>query len=158
FSCAYPQTAMASTPEMVSEVQKLWVHKGKGSYPPTQRLLIAQAFEKYWTSFLVRIPRLSPAEQAWIDQEVRSQSSERLNAIWQRTEYAKYSLVNHATRCKDIFRKLQSHIGSESAEAYLWVKSLQCHMNEDANLARHLQRLNLMQQRYDESFHIALFS
>ena len=156
-TCVVQDRAVASTREISAEVQNVLAYKGKGGYPPTQRRLIAQSFEKYWASFLARIPRLSPSEHAWIEQEVKSGSSERLFAIWPRVEYSKYQLVQHATGCVDIFRKLQSHIGSHPAEAYLWVKSLNCHRDADG-LARLLRRLDLMQERVDQSFYIAMMS
>ena len=148
--------AFASTEEIAFSINELLVGKPKGHFNSEQRAAVAKSLEKYWESFLSRIPRLSPSEYSWVEQELKSVSPERSPTIYARTEYSKYQLTQHATDCRNIFQRLSTNVSSPRVETYLWVKSLNCHIDIDSNLAQHLQRLDLILQRYDASFYIAV--
>ncbi|WP_146140175.1 hypothetical protein [Alsobacter soli] len=114
---------------------KLTIEGGqfRKSYSVQDRQALAGALARYWQSFQERVPRISPAERAWIEGETNSNSSERLAKVLNSTEWNLSELAETAENCAKAYKELATDIGANSKrEALRWVRTLRCY-NEDVS-------------------------
>lgn len=93
------------------------------------RRRFAVAIEAYWANFNARIPRLSPKEQEWIEEELAAQG-DRLNRALNSKEYALRFLNRHTDLCLDTIRNVIGTFETEKsrqAEMFYWVKMINCY-------------------------------
>lgn len=152
--------AIGSTFELQAAVtRQIWDNgRNKNEYSVEERRQLAQSFLDYWTSFDNRIPRLSPAERQWVEQELNSGSGERLTALFNRREYGIWTLQHHVPDCRKAYTELIPNIGvNPKLEALSWARSVGCYTNrrlgEDLRLAG-LQR----NDRVDGPFVMQMFT
>lgn len=134
--------AWASTPELAEAVNRAIPWNARNT-TPAQRKDVALALLRYWTSFLDRIPRLSPAEAEWLSGELRSTDRNRLMATFERREYALREIIRLATNCEKIYGIIsETKYGDPRQEAASWVSSIECTRNH-AELLGQLRRANV---------------
>ncbi len=93
------------------------------------RRRFAQAIEAYWKDFDARIPRLSPQEREWLEEEIRS-SEKRLLRATESPEFAIWKLNQRMETCLGTIRKVLNAMANEAArqfEMYYWPKMVNCY-------------------------------
>lgn len=148
-------SARASTLELVAAVNAT-MHHSDERLGPEARLAIARALLDYWQSFSSRLPRLSPAENAWVNNEKGSGNGERVTAILGRREGALWVLAQTADACVGIYRSLVQP-GTGQSDTHLWVQSLNCYI-VGPDLAKYLEIAGLSNGRYDGPVNVAWFA
>jgi hypothetical protein len=126
----FPANAESRNPEADALREVLRAKRANESTnDPEWRASLAVALRRYCESVLVQVPRNTPQEDRWVDEELndlRPDSSnwdQRMARIENSLEHARKSLRNVLSECSSIAGKL---IGpktrSPAAEALLWVR------------------------------------
>lgn len=150
-----PPSAQASTLELAAAVNGT-MQPSNQRLGPEGRLATARAFLAYWQSFSSRLPRLSPAELALVNDEKGSGDGDRVAAILNRREGALWVLATTADACTAIYSALVQP-GNGQSDTHLWVQSLNCYI-VGPDLARYLQISGLSNGRYDGPVNVAWFA
>lgn len=93
------------------------------------RQQFASAILDYWKDFDTRVPRLSPAEQEWIVNEL-SGSGDRLQRAINSREFALRSLNGHADQCIETAQMVLETYEVElrrELEMYHWLQMVNCY-------------------------------
>jgi hypothetical protein len=118
---------------------------------PDQRTQLVDDMFAYWSSFNQRVPRLSPADTTWVENEMQTTDHGRVRRILSSPQYALRSVVHHVELCLDLLNKLRPAIGGNKAtELYMWLKVSQCYT--DTDLPIYLRRANLSNGEVDGEF------
>lgn len=153
--------AMAPTMAFASTEEKLAALTGAVTAPGTEigverRREFIDAGVAYWQDFSSRIPRNSPTEAKWVEDEIASGAYDRISRSAGSPQYALKRLVEIAESCVESHGLLQRHVGGEkSDELYLWLKAVPCY--EGNEVVEHLRRAGLSDGTYDGSFKMATF-
>lgn len=119
-----------------------------------QRSETAAAIKGYWEDFSSRVPRLSPAEEAWLNTEL-AQTENRMNRALESREFALSFVIRHVESCLEntsgILDAINHNISSE-LEMFFWVKLLNCY-NEIDDVRIYLHRAGLSDGRWDGPFY-----
>jgi len=116
--------------------------------PAEKRKKIALALENYWSAFADRIPRLPPNELEWVTSEIASEIPDRMIGLIDRAEFAKFTLLETATRCMQNYRNI-ARILNQRAEATEWVSSIRCYIYD---IKHYLEKANLIIIKADEKY------
>lgn len=128
------------------------------SITSSERRDIAQRSLAYWKSFESRVPRNSPADRQWLDEELATTDSTRLTRAVNTPQYALSQLEALSTNCAKVFEKLEAAVGTDRfEEAYLWLKTVQC-VGDGSRTARYLQQAGLSDGTYDGPFSLQHFN
>jgi hypothetical protein len=145
-----PTAAGAQVRDKVNRVNLL-VNAATKSASVDQRKGVASALSSYWHAIGNHIPRLSPKEAEWIKGEEESDDPERILAIIERPEWARYALMRSAERCDKQNRDIIGLAGkSPKDEALIWVQSLHCYRDSDKFLRHDMRAAGLIHGERDE--------
>ena len=146
----------SSTMELTGAVTKT-MKGGEEQVDSASRRDTAAAMRAYWKSFSDRLPRLSPAEVAWVERE-QNENHEHDYAAINSKEFALWYLARTVESCLKTYDKLlASKKLDRSWEAYFWVKALHCYSDHDL-LLHYLKKAGLSNGRADGPFVSAMFS
>jgi len=116
------------------------------------RVQFSLALFEYWRHFDERLPELSPAENAWLEEELESLQQERVNRATQTGEFA-ISWLNRLTEyCMHHLQRTIDTNG-EDHEMFFWLQSLSCFKEHD-RINSYLEYLGLSDGRYDGPFNL----
>ena len=123
---AKAQTISGNTPEALA-VQKFFAKRlTDWTNDPRERALFADALHKYCESVLAQVPRNTPKEDQWVENEERDTNlsqQERLNRLYNSVEYIRKDFRHIVTECTVLTIKLMElKKASPVAEALLWVR------------------------------------
>lgn len=119
-----------------------------------ERRDLAEVTLAYWRNFDSRIPRLSPSETKWIEEELNTQDTSRLTRVVNSKEYALWQLKNLSSNCVDLFEQLPSTVGGDKfVELYMWMKTVSCYATTHGTV-QYLQLAGLGDGRYAGSFNL----
>ena len=123
--------AQASTEELLRGLMQTMNYTSQ-SMPAAERRAFAVAGVAYWKSFDSRIPRNSPADDAWLDGEMNTTDSERIGRMAMSPQFSLRELVQMSETCVQVHELLVEHIGADRAtELYLWLKASHCYTRGD---------------------------
>lgn len=106
--------------------------------------LFARTLLNYCNEMLRVIPSNTPQEAAWIETELRTTDSAKINRAVHSAEYARRFLVEMFTDCKNLTTKLMDGFPPNRLHAIRWTQlALTFHITEDAKI--HAARLGLFQ-------------
>lgn len=108
------------------------------------RSRLADAIEEYWVEFEKRVPRLSPKEREWVEEELKSQG-DRLSRALSSIEYAIWSLNEHSGLCLSTIRSAKNSLQDEElrpTEMFYWLKMVNCY-NGTSDLKYYLDRAGI---------------
>ena len=114
-----------------------------------QRKVMALAVREYWADLDKKLPRLSPAEQKWVERELDTSESSRLSRIMGTKEYHLWSLAGMIDNCKDSVSRL---IGSQndpalaSLEMFNWLKVANCYRDSNGSIFAYLNGAGFHQE------------
>lgn len=130
-----------------------------GPLPVAKRRQMAVGLEAYWRDVTNRIPRLTPAEKAWVEGEFSSTDSARLVSAMGKREGALHLALDTSEFCLNAYSAVIKTVGrGATAEALAWVHSLRCYTST-GDLPQHLYRAGLISQpRNDAEIKMQLFS
>lgn len=130
-----------------------------GPLPPTKRRQMALGLEAYWKDVADRIPRLSPAEKEWIEEELKTTDMTRLISAMNKREGALHMALDATEFCRNAYSAVVKTVGrGATVEALSWVHSLRCYAST-SDLPQHLYRAGLISQpRNDAEIKMQLFS
>jgi hypothetical protein len=123
---AKAQTISGTTPEALA-VQKFFAKSlPDWTSDPSARASFAKALHQYCESVLAQVPRNTPKEDQWVENEERDTSlsqQERLNRLYNSVEYIRKDFTHIVTECTVLTTKLMElKKASPAAEALLWVR------------------------------------
>ncbi|MDG4900525.1 MULTISPECIES: hypothetical protein [unclassified Mesorhizobium] len=96
------------------------------------RKRIAAASFAYWQAIDAIVPRPSPAESQWLQQELSTSDGTRLSRALSTPVYALQELSYTTNNCKEISKALEGAAGgAKTLELYLWLKLTQCYAYPD---------------------------
>nr|WP_113464965.1 hypothetical protein [Brucella intermedia] len=111
------------------------IQLSKFNFTADDRIKLARSALTYWKNFDSRIPRNSPEDQKWLEEELSVTDMNRINQAVASPQYARMQLTTLSTTCVDLFQSLPNTIGkNELNEAYFWLKIVQCYAHPDATL------------------------
>ena len=143
--------AAAGTKELSQEVFK-HVNWGDPYVDRTNRLEIAFALMAYWQNFDARIPRLSPTERSWLEEEISSTETERIGRAIQLPEYGLWSIARHTVEClASLSGIIETAEAEHDLEMFYWLKMVNCYHDAD-ELQRLLKIAKLSDGRHDGAF------
>lgn len=146
--------SLASTKELESATYKVIPFGGDPYVSLDVRKAYANALLAYWIEFDSRVPRLSPAENEWIRQEMGAQG-ERLTRALSTREYALFSLSRDVDSCVSSLNRLNAvyaDAAQAQAEMFVWLGPVKCYTNMDAMMTN-LQRAELSDGSFDGTFY-----
>ena len=109
-----------------------------------QRFEMAKAIQIYWSDFDNRLPRLSPNELEWLQAEMSTNESARINRLTETREFHVWQLGNLADKCTSASGALVTAMtASDGSEMFYWSKVASCYHQSDGNIFRHLKGANL---------------
>ena len=144
----------ASTKELESAVYKVIPVDGGFYVSLNTRKAYVNAMLVYWNDFNSRVPRLSPSEINWIEQETSAQG-DRLTRVINSHEYALFSLSRDIDNCVSSLVKLNAGYENSAQaeyEMFLWLGMAKCYSKIDGMMAN-LQRAVLSDGRFDGAFY-----
>ncbi|RUV02135.1 hypothetical protein EOB36_10845 [Mesorhizobium sp. M6A.T.Cr.TU.017.01.1.1] len=151
-SAAAP-SAFGSTKEIDVTVSKA-LRLSQDTLNPGERRELAEVALAYWRNFDSRIPRLSPSETKWIEEELNTQDTSRLTKVVNSKEYALWQLKNLSSNCVDLFEQLPSTVGGDKfVELYMWMKTVSCDATTHGTV-QYLQLAGLGDGRFAGSFNL----
>jgi hypothetical protein len=115
-----------------------------------QRKVMALAIQEYWADFDKKLPRLSPAEQKWVEGELDTTESSRLSRIINTKEYQLWSLARTVDNCNASVLRL---IGSQddpalaSSEMFNWLKVANCYRDSNGSVRDALNAAGFPQEQ-----------
>jgi hypothetical protein len=146
--------SIASTKELESAIFKVITFGGEPYVALNTRKAYVSALLAYWNDFDSRVPRLSPSENDWIEQELGAQG-ERLTRAINSREYALFSLSLDVDNCLSSLEKLNAAY-ADSAQArfemFHWLGMAKCYSNMDT-IVSNLRRAELSDGRFDGAFY-----
>lgn len=126
--------AHASTTSLDNQVIQA-VQLSNFTFTADDRRKLALSALTYWKSFNSRIPRNSPEDQKWLEEELSVTDMNRINQAVASPQYARMQLTTLSTTCVDLFQNLPNTIGKNQLnEAYFWLKIVQCYAHPNATL------------------------
>jgi hypothetical protein len=96
---------------------------------------MAEGVVEYWQDFNSRLPRLSPAELAWLTTELDTTDVARLNRASQTREFHFWELANLADQCMPAAINLLAAFDTpdhNETEMFHWTKVAICYHQSDA--------------------------
>lgn len=114
-----------------------------------RRKTMALAIQEYWADFDSKLPRLSPDELRWVEGELNTTESSRLERIINTKQYNLWSLAGTVDSCKEAASRL---IGSQndpalaSSEMFNWLKVANCYRNSNSSTHDSLNGAGFTQQ------------
>lgn len=126
--------AHASTTSLDNQVIQA-IQLSNFTFTADDRRKLALSALNYWKSFDSRIPRNSPEDQKWLEEELSVTDMNRINQAVASPQYARMQLTTLSTTCVDLFQNLPNTIGKNQLnEAYFWLKIVQCYAHPNATL------------------------
>lgn len=96
-----------------------------------ERKATAIAIQAYWQNFASRIPSLTPAEQAWMDEEIKK-TGEPLQRLLNSDVFAIHRLNDTANGC---YARATELVASQNPpsdrEMYHWSRMIRCYSDQD---------------------------
>ena len=110
----------------------------------------AQRVWEYWDHFSSRIPRISPDERAWLQREMDTTDSQRIDRLVRTEVFQLWSLESIVEACLEDTEGVLTNIGGE-LEMFYWVQLGTC-FDQHSELNRSLEAAGLSNGRYDGAF------
>ena len=154
FVALSPLESIASTKELGSAIYQAIPFGAEPYVSLDVRKDYVSVLLAYWNDFDSRVPRLSPSESDWIQQELGTQG-ERLTRATNSREYAIFSLSLDLDNCVSSLKKLEAAFANPTkaqTEMFLWLGIVKCYSNMHAILSN-LQRADLSNGRSDGAFY-----
>jgi hypothetical protein len=106
---------------------------------PKWRTALADAVHKYCESVLAQVPRNTPQEDQWVDNEIQGASTQpnradfekRMQRLQNSAEYARNGLRHVLSECSSITSSLMEQKQPSTTEAVRWLRLTQLFMTED---------------------------
>jgi len=115
-----------------------------------ERKATAIAMQAYWQNFASRIPSLSPAERAWMDEEFKK-TGEPLQRLFRSEIFAIDRLNDTANGCYTRATELiASQNPASDREMYYWSRMVRCY--SDPDILIYLQNAKLSNGKADGDF------
>lgn len=148
--------------ERAPEINALFEATDDGSFqmferwPKQNRAALAQALTKYYEYLNRRVPRVSPADAAWVQGEFDSVDGARISAVMDTPEFAKRELGYYIDNCRNIMADVAPAIGGPTVEEfYQWTRVLYC-IDDPSRFFEHMTQAGHVQGVRDEWFDYGL--
>jgi hypothetical protein len=152
-----PSSGWASTKALDISVSKQTQYALE-KMPKAARQALAKAAFDYWQSFDERIPRNSPEVRKWLENELATTDTTRINRVLSGPEYALTRLSQTSEECLALFKLLVENPEAPAlTELYLWTKSLYCYRSPN-DLLTYLEIAKLSNGSWDGPFSIQHFN
>lgn len=144
---SFPTAAFSATEEMQFEI--LRTLPDDGYVPLEKRREYLNKMINYWEEFEDRIPRLSPAEEAWLDEELENLGKRALRAAGTK-EYALRKVASIVDNClKQLENVSRTHnaIPPSEREIFSWLGVVLCYGNA-RELNSYLRQAELLEENW----------
>jgi hypothetical protein len=115
----------------------------------SSRKSMALVVQEYWADFDRKLPRLSPAEQKWVEGELNTTESSRLSRIMSTKEYHLWALAGVVDNCKVVVARVintQNDPTLATSEMFEWLKVANCYHQSNGNVFEHLNGAGIRQE------------
>lgn len=149
-----PTQLLSATKELENAIHKVLPVNDQPYVTLDLRQEYAGALLDYWQEFSNRIPRLSPAESAWMQEELNSQG-ERLRRAINSREAALQFLSSDVERCLSSLANLHAvYLDGSLAETEMfhWVGAVKCYSHID-QMVRYTKKAAISNGRFDGEFY-----